>query len=220
MPRSILPAATDTLGGRSGSGRHGYGSGSMHVQHGSGLEAAVVSWKELGGPARTIGAAINRAVDTVGDRDDFTKAAAELASLPAGAILGALVRAMLEDQHPDGLDSDDIQAVLARCYQDAAGWLPLDQINVNVLLAVLASALGIHEPGVTYDEITAPDRAETEDWTWDPPAIVLKAPSPAEYAWHAPILIADLRTAGRARLGAYLDAAFTEIARAETMEMP
>jgi hypothetical protein len=183
----------------------------------------VASWKNLGGPARTLGTAISRAVDDVGDADAYKTSATELASMPAGLILGALVRSILEDQHPDGLDSDDIQAVLARCYRAADGWTTVD---ANVLLAVLASALGIHEPGVTYDDITAPP-TEADEWTSVPigaslpaAAPVLKAPSAAEYAWHAPILIADLLANGRRSLTYYLDAAFTEIARAETMEMP
>jgi hypothetical protein len=186
----------------------------------------MASWKN--GPARSIGMAITHAVDVVGDADDYQKSAADLASMPAGGILGALVRSILEEQHPDGLDSDDIQLVLARCYHAAGTWTSVD---ANVLLAVLASALGIHEPGVTYDDITAPP-TEADEWTSTPigsesmdgesmgGATGIKAPTTAEYAWHAPILIADLLAHGRRSLTYYLDAAVTEIARAETMEMP
>jgi len=199
----------------------------------------MVAWRELGGPARTIGTAISRAVDAAEQRDvpGYEAAFAELTAVPAeqaGLVLAAVLRSLLEEQHPDGLDSDDIQAVLARCYRGAAGWLPLDRVEPNVLIAVLASSLGIHEPGVTYEEVTAPPKGPAEDWVGDPtggyvhggaasapagpPASTV--PTAAQYAWHAPLLIADLLAAGRRPLGRYLDSAFTEIARVETVEMP
>jgi hypothetical protein len=197
-------------------------------------ERAVVSWQELRGPPLRIGTAISRAVDVAGDRDReaYGSAAADLVSLPAeqvGQVLAALVRSLLEDQHPDGLDGDDIRTVLGRCYRGAAGWLPREQLDASTFVAVLASALGIHEPGVTYDEITG--RADGGDGTDDPwgghaygarptGAVPTRAPTTTAYAWHAPLLIADLLAAGRRPLGGYLDAAFTDIARAETMEMP
>jgi hypothetical protein len=199
----------------------------------------MVSWRELGGPARAVGVAIGQAVDAAGDRDReaYESAAAEVAALPAeqaGLVLGAVIRSQLEDQHPDGLDRDDIQAVLSRCYQGAAGWLPVDRLEVSTLVAVLASALGIHEPGVTYEEIISPPgagRGDDDDWAGDPVGghtyggtstgiVPPQVPTPAAYAWHAPLVIADLLATGRRRLGGYLDAAFTEIARAETMEQP
>lgn len=193
----------------------------------------MVSWKELQGPALSIATAINQAVDAVGarDRDAYERATAELASAsagPAGQVLGALLRSLLEEQHPDGLDSDDIQTVLGLCYRDAAGWLPADRLDVAVLLAALASALGIHEPGVTYEDITGPRPGEETDDPFSGYAyggsatetVPTRVPTAAQYAWHAPLLIADLVAAGRRPLGRYLDAAFTEIARAETMELP
>ncbi|HEY2795040.1 MAG TPA: hypothetical protein VGJ28_21955 [Micromonosporaceae bacterium] len=184
----------------------------------------MASWKDFGGPVRVLGTAIVRAVDAVGDADDYPRATAELATPPAGLILGGLVRSMLEDQHPDGLDSDDIEAVLVGCYRAASAWTVVD---ANVLLAVLASALGIHEPGVTYDDITAPERTEDE-WTSAPiggtaaraETPPTKAPSPTEYAYHAPILIAHLIATGRRGLNFYLDAAFTATATEAAMEMP
>jgi hypothetical protein len=187
-----------------------------------------MSWKDMGGPARRIGDGISRAVDAVGDREDYERAAADLAAMPAGGILGAVIRSLLENQHPDGLDGDDIQAILTRCYRDAAGWLPLERVDAHVLIAVLASALGIHEPGVTYEDVTAPADAAEDEWTSAPvggatvvaPESAVKPPSTAEYAWHAPLLLADLLRAGGQRLNPYLDAAFAEIVRAETMEMP
>jgi hypothetical protein len=41
-----------------------------------------------------------------------------------------------------------------------------------------------------------------------------------DVALHAPLLVADLLSLSERRLAGYLDAAFTEIARAETVEMP
>jgi hypothetical protein len=191
----------------------------------------MAAWKELGGPARIIGTAIGQAVDAAGthDRVAYESAVADLVALPAeqaGQVLGALVRLLLEDQHPDGMETDDIRLVLARCYRAAAGWLPLERLDVHTLAAALASALGIHEPGVTYEEITGPPVAD--DWSSRPiggqPVKEASTPSPvptaAAYVWHAPLLIADLLAAGGRPLGRYLDTAFTEIARAETMELP
>lgn len=183
---------------------------------------------------------IGGAVTAAGDRDRaaYDAATDELAaSLPeySGQVLGALVRTLLEEQHPDGLDSDDIQLVLGRCYRAAAAWLPLDRLDVTTLVAVLASALGIHEPGVTYEDVTGPPPATGDDWAGDPTGghvyggtagqaadqlVPSRVPTAAGYAWHAPLLIADLLAASQRRLDGYLDAAFAEIARAETMEMP
>lgn len=184
----------------------------------------MTSWRDLPEPARAIGAAVTRAVTAAssGDRPEYESASVELLSVPsepAGIVLAAVTRSLLERQHPDGLDSDDISQVLARCYGGAVGWLP--GVDVSVLLAVLASALGIHEPGVTYDEVGAPKPGSaSDDWRDPTDEIPPRAPTPAEYAWHAPLLISDLLTAGRMRLATTLDAAFAEIAEAESMEMP
>ncbi len=197
----------------------------------------MVAWRELGGAARGIGTPVSVAVSAAGqrDRDDYEAAVAELAALPpdqAGQVLGAVVRALLEEQHPDGLDSDDIQTVLSRCYRGAIGWLPAERVDPHTLIAVLASALGIHEPGVTYTDITAKPPSEAEDWVGDPVggSVVggggteepqaLRVPTPADYAWHAPLMIADQLATGRRRLDSYLDLVFAEIVRAEMMELP
>jgi hypothetical protein len=183
-----------------------------------------VLWKDLRGPARQLGNAIGRAVDAAaaGDRAEYEDATDALVSLPAeqtGILLGAVLRALLEDQHPDGLDSDDIQAVLGRCYRGAAGWLPPDRVRATVLVAALASALGIHEPGINEPAIPAPaipEHGTPEHGTPD----LAPVPTAAEYARHAPLLVADLLAAGRRPLDRYLDAAFTELSRAQTMELP
>lgn len=115
-------------------------------------------------------------------------------------------------------------------------------------MAVLSSALGIHEPGVTYAEITGPSSrpdADRLDPQSDSTLVRAVPPGPLEYARHAALLIADLLITGppspgalspnaassggvsaevlaaaRGRLDSHLDLAFGEIARSETMEQP
>jgi hypothetical protein len=120
-------------------------------------------------------------------------------------VLGAVVRSLLEDLHPGGLSGDDIQDVLARTASASASCFP--SVDANVLLVLLAGSLGIH-----------PDEE-------DPRPV-----SALEMSTHAPLLIATLlggsgpSSASSAsfttRLAAHLDAAFAEIARSETVEMP
>jgi hypothetical protein len=166
---------------------------------------------------------------TAADRETYQQSIAELAALPAeqtGLVLAAVVRMLLEEQHGGGLDGDDIREVLVRCRADAGSWLPATSVSSTVLIAVLSSALGIHEAGVTYTELLPPEATEVEwvdpEGSGGPAAAVdgARPPSAAEYAWHAPLLIASLLRAGRGRLDRCLDAAFAEVARAETMEMP
>ncbi len=60
-----------------------------------------------------------------------------------------------------------------------------------MLLAVLAGALGIHEPGINYEALSVPgsdaDRCRDPDGT-----VPIKPPTWPDYAWHAPLLVADL----------------------------
>ncbi len=152
----------------------------------------MASWRDLPGPARRIGATISAAIDAArdGDREAFVTASAEVAALPAdqtGIVLGAIVRSLLEDQHPDGLDGDDMHAVLARCFRGAVAWLPFESVDVQVLVAVLSSALGIHEPGVTYEEITGPidTRGTGDDWAGDPDVPSIGASAGRRHDRHA-----------------------------------
>jgi hypothetical protein len=183
----------------------------------------------LPGPARALGRAVSRAVDVAEAATDaaaYEGAIAQLAAQPAamaGRILGDVLRAMLEEAHPDGLDADDITLVLGRAFRAASGWLPPDRVDVYVLLAVLASALGIHEPGVTYQALdlppAGPDRV-TDEWRDPDDTVPVTPPTWPQYVWHAPLLAADLLPYCAGHLGGYLEAAFAEIARAETEELP
>lgn len=206
-----------------------------------------------GGDAGRVSTAITGAVDAAlaPDAPTFQSAAVGLAALPpeqAGLVAGAVVRSLLEEQHPDGVDTEGIGTVLARCYQGASRWLPRGSVAVEALMAVLSSALGIHEPGVTYAEITGPSSrpdADRLDPQSDSTLVRAVPPGPLEYARHAALLIADLLITGppspgalspnaassggvsaevlaaaRERLDSHLDLAFGEIARSETMEQP
>ncbi|GIG87044.1 hypothetical protein [Plantactinospora endophytica] len=149
---------------------------------------------------RAIGQATARAVEAARAHDQaaLDEAAGDLAALPAeqvGLVLGAVLRMLLEQAHPDGLAGEDVQAVLVRCARSNAGWL--SGLDVGVLALLLTGALGVHQMA---DEVPTAD--------------------PAAVARHAPLLVADLLTVAGGAVGDYLTAALDEIAVAETMELP
>lgn len=132
------------------------------------------------------------------DAEAFGPAVVQLATLnpeQVGLVLGAVVRSLLEDLHADGLSGEDVQAVLERCVRSASAWLPA--VEPDVIVVLLVGALGVHP---------------AED---DP-----RPPVPPDVARHAPLLVADLLVAADRPLVPYLAAAFAEIARSETIEMP
>ena len=111
-------------------------------------------WRHLPAPARPIAAAADAAVVAARDHDAeaLTSAVHELAALDqaqTGLILGTTVRLLLELTHPDGLDGDDIRAVLEQSVRAAAIWQP--EVDPHVMLVLLAGALGVHD-----DEDPAP----------------------------------------------------------------
>lgn len=158
------------------------------------------SWRQLPPAPRAIAAATAETLTAAqsGDPVAFQQSAWRLGALDrdqVGLVLGAVVRSLLEDLHPGGLSGDDIQDVLDRCRCTSAACFPA--VDANVLLVLLAGSLGIH-----------PDSE-------DPQPV-----SALEMSTHAPLLIATLvATSGRS-FTAHLDAAFAEIARSETVEMP
>jgi hypothetical protein len=150
--------------------------------------------------ARAVAEACTRAVDaaTAQDAESYADAVARLVTLDrerVNEVLGAVVRRLLEELHPDGLDADDAQQALERAVRAVIGWFP--QVDVTALVVVLGGSLGLH-----------PEDGQA------PPV------TPLDVARHAPLLVADLLAARHRPLRPYLDAAFAEIARAETVEMP
>ncbi|MFG3577197.1 hypothetical protein [Micromonospora chersina] len=151
------------------------------------------TWRHLPAPAREIAQAATEAVGAAQDRDAeaYEPAVERLAAADrAGLVLGGVVRLLLEEGHPDGLDGDDVRQVLERCVRSNAAWRPA--IDPHVLLVLLAGALGVYDPG---DDDSPPD--------------------PTAIARHAPLLVADLLAATGRPLADYLSAAFAEVARTE-----
>jgi hypothetical protein len=175
------------------------------------------------GPARDFVRTVIRAVDAAISGDDaatYDSATAQLATQPAGGrVLGDVLRSLLEDTHPDGLGSDDITLVIGRCYRAAAAWLPPERVDVIVLLAVLASALGIHEPAITYEALDLP-HSDADECRDPDDTVPVKPPTWPDYAWHAPLLVADLLPFAPATLGSYLETTFAEYAREAREELP
>ena len=175
------------------------------------------------GPARDFVRIVTQAVDaaiTGGDAATYDRATARLATQPTGGrVLGDVLRSLLEDTHPDGLDSEDITLVIGRCYRAAAAWLAPERINVTVLLAVLASALGIHEPGITYEALDLP-RSDAHECRDPDDTVPVEPPTWPDYAWHAPLLVADLLPFAPATLDSYLETTFAEYAREVREELP
>jgi hypothetical protein len=174
-------------------------------------------------PARDFVRTVGKAVDTAINGHDvatYERAIAEMSTqAAAGRVLGDVVRSLLEDTHPDGLDSDDITLVIGRCYRTAVTWLPPERVDVTTLLAVLASALGIHEPGITYEALDVP-RSDTDEWRDPDETVRVKPLTWSDYASHAPLLLADLLPFAPATLDSYLENTFAEYAREAREELP
>ena len=149
------------------------------------------TWRHLPPAARAIAVASVEAVEAARARDEAAYEAAvdRLGALDAdrtGRVLGAVVRTLLEERHPDGLDGDDIRAALEHAVRSAGAWRDVDP---QVMVVLLIGALGIHE---TDEDAPVPPRA---------------------LAAHAPLLIDDLLE--QRSFAALLTRAFTEIERAE-----
>ena len=109
--------------------------------------------------------------------------------------------------------------MIGRCYRAAAAWLPPDRVNVTVLLGVLASALGIHEPGITYEALDLA-RSVADEWRDPDDTVPVAPPTWPDFAWHAPLLVADLLPFAPATLDNYLETTFAEYAREAREELP
>jgi hypothetical protein len=150
-------------------------------------------WRHLPGPARPIAAATSDAVAAAGARDTEAFAAATNAlgaidPAQVGLVLGTVVRLLMEDLHPDGLDGDDVREVLTASVRSAAVWQ--SDVDPHVLLILLAGALGVHDP----------DEQETP-------------PKPDALARHAVLLLDHLL--GKRPLESYLNRAAYEIERTQ-----
>lgn len=158
------------------------------------------SWQHLPAPAAALARAVQAAVDAAlaADAEGFDAAAAALAARDpeqVRVVLGALLRSLLEEGHPGGIDGEDVAAVVEGCVRGAA-WA--GAVDPDAVVVVLAGALGVH-----------PD--EEQD----------AAPVPAPVAArHAALLAAHLLPASPRPLRAHLQEALGEVARAETVEMP
>ena len=149
----------------------------------------------ISGAARELVRIVIHAVDAAISGHEvvtYDRAIARLASEPAGGrVLGDVLRWLLEDTHPDGFSSDDITLVVGRCYHAAVAWLPPERVDVTMLLAALAGALGIHGPGITYEALDLP-RSNADEYRDPDDRVPVRPPAWPEYAWHAPLLVADL----------------------------
>jgi hypothetical protein len=153
--------------------------------------------RDLPPAARAVATRVSAAVSAAGatDAEDLRAAAADLEALDAAhvsVVLGAVIRMLLEEQHPDGVDGDDLRSVLDGCTRWAIGRLP--ETDPEVLLVLVAGALGVH-----------PEEADG-----------IARPNPAVIALHAPLLVAYLL--GPKKVDRYVSQAYAEIARAEVMD--
>jgi hypothetical protein len=152
-----------------------------------------MTWRYLPVPARTIAVAAVEAVDAAReqDGDTFDASAQRLATVDGtGPVLGGVARLLLEDLHPDGLDSDDIRRIIDDCVAANRIWQP--SVDPDVFLALLAGALGIHD----RDEEAVPI-------------------PPDSLARHTALLIARLSIGAPRPIEAYLTATVAEIERGE-----
>jgi hypothetical protein len=161
-------------------------------------EPISLSWRHLPQPARDIAEAAVEAVAAAGEHDPeaFQQAVGRLGALDAeqvGRVLGAVVRLLLEDMHPDGLTADDVRMTVDRCVRSAAGWT--DDVDTDLLVMLIAGALGVHQ---------------AESFPIEP----------ARMARHAPLLVADLLAACGHPLTPVLRAAFADIEHAELSDTP
>jgi len=173
---------------------------------------------ELPPAARAIAAAATDAIAAAqaGDTTAFDDACSRLLTDPehARVILGDTVRLLLEEILPDGVDGDDLREIIGRCAQRAGPWFP--GVDPGVMVVVLSGALGIH-PDTPPDPRPGEDEPPVLDDPWD---AVPPRPSAAAVTQHAVVLLADLLSVRGRPLRGYLEAAFTEMARRETVEQP
>ncbi|MFC0531882.1 hypothetical protein [Phytohabitans kaempferiae] len=154
------------------------------------------TWRHLPTRAEAIAVAASDAVAAAQERDreGLADAVGPLAATEgSGLVLGAVVRLLLEEAHPDGLSGDDVRQVVERCVRAAAVWEPA--VDPHLLVVLLAGALGVHD-----QEEQAP------------------RPAPDALARNAALLVAHLLGSAPRPLAGYLTAAFAEIERTELLD--
>ncbi|GAB2640401.1 hypothetical protein ABI214_12910 [Prescottella soli] len=150
--------------------------------------------------ARQIAVATDDAITAarVGSREQLTEVLDDMVALPFEQVTivhAGVVRALLEDLHPDGFSGEDIQGALTRVAGAAITWLP--DLDVTALAAVLTGSLGLTEMSDDAQRI-----------------------GQADYLRSAVLVMADLLATADVTADRYIRAAIGEIARAETIEMP
>lgn len=111
------------------------------------------------------------------------------------SVHAAIVRELLEDTHPDGLSSEDVQDALTTCVRATIVWLP--DLDAAALAAVYTGALGI---------------TDLEDDSF--------RIGQSAYLRSAVLVIGNLMRGTKKAPATYLHSAIGEIARAQTIEMP
>lgn len=150
---------------------------------------------ELSGPLLALSRVLTDAVTATARADGpaFEDATVRLAAFDVDHVrrlLSGAVRPLLEEAHPDGVDGDDLAAVLDDVARATAPWWP--KVEPVALAVVLTGAFGVHVAG--RDEL--PVRLDDTDVTR-----------------HAVLLLDHLLRARGRPLRAVLDGAFLEIAR-------
>ncbi len=150
--------------------------------------------------ARQIAVATDDAITAArsGSREQLAEVVEDMVALPfeqVSIVHAGVVRALLEDLHPDGFSGDDIQGALTRVAGAALAWLP--DLDVTALAAVLTGSLGLPEMSEDAQKI-----------------------GQADYLRSAVLVMADLLASADVVADGYIRAAIGEIARAETVEMP
>jgi hypothetical protein len=180
--------------------------------------APKLTLSDLPPAARAIASATTDAIAAAqaGDRAAFDDTCGRLLADPehARVILGDTVRLLLEEVLPDGVDGDDLREIINRSARSAAPWFP--DVDPGVMVVVLSGALGIHPdtpPGPGPGERRSPEL----DDPWD---AVPPRPSAVAVTHHAVLLLTDLLSVSGRPLRGYLEGAFTEMARRETVEQP
>lgn len=178
-----------------------------------------ITLSDLPPAARVIAAATTDAVAAAqaGDPAAFDDACGRLLLADpehVRVILGDTVRLLLEEVLPDGVAGDDLREIIDRSARAAAPWFP--GVEPGVMVVVLSGALGIH-PDTPPDPATGEEREPVLDDPWD---AVPPRPSAAAVTRHTVVLLSDLVAVRGRPLRGYLEAAFTEMARRETVEQP